>query len=116
MPLAAPVLNCSRAAIESTLKKEPNDVAALGDAAFYYSMNNEDPDQIMRWLDKAISIREERWLYHQKIDLLEKMKNYGEARKTAAKAIVYLKTEKPDNDGWEYSVREFEKKLKTWPD
>jgi len=104
------------ATIESTLKKEPNNVAALSSAAFYYSMNNEDPDQIMRWLNKALSIQEERWLYHQKIDLLEKMKNYDEARKTATKAIVYLKREKPDNDGWEYSVREFEKKLKNWPD
>lgn len=104
------------AEIKSTLKKEPDNVDALGHAANYYSMNNEDPDQIMRWLDKALSIREERWLYHQKIDLLEKMKNYDEARKTATKAIVYLKREKPDNDGWEYSVREFEKKLKNWPD
>lgn len=104
------------AAIERALNKSPNDVELLAEASFYYSMNNESTDQIMRWLDKALSIHEDRWVYVQKIDLLEKLKNYKEARKTAIKAIAYLKREKPDNDGWEYTLREFEQKMKTWPE
>jgi tetratricopeptide (TPR) repeat protein len=114
-----PIITKSRqkaaAAIEDALKNDPRNVATLNEAAFFYYMNNESPDQIMRWLDQALAVREDRWTYHQKIGLLEKMKNYAEARKTATKAITYLKREKTDNDGWEYSVREFETKLKTWP-
>jgi tetratricopeptide (TPR) repeat protein len=103
------------AAIESELKKDPNNVEVLAGASYYYSMNNESPDQILRWLDHALSVKEDRWVYRQKVDLLEQMRNYTEARKTAAKAISYLKREKPDGDAWELNVKMYESRIKTWP-
>jgi tetratricopeptide (TPR) repeat protein len=105
----------SIAAIESALKKDPNDVDALGGAAYYYSMNNESLDQIVGWLDRALSIKEDRWHYRMKIEALEKMKNYGEARKTASRLISYVQRDKENNPEWQDTVREYEGKLKTWP-
>jgi hypothetical protein len=101
--------------ISKHLEKNPNDAEAFSQAAFYYSMNNEDSAKSLQWLTKSLSIREDRWAYHQKINLLEKMKNYAEARDTANKALAYLNKEKPDRDGWEYSVKEIQEKMKSWP-
>lgn len=70
---------------------------------------------MLRWLNHALSVREDRRVYMQKVGLLGKMKNYPEARKAATSAITYLKLEKPDGDGWEHNMRMYEEKLRTWP-
>jgi len=76
-------------------------------------MNNEDSYQILEWIDKGLALREDRWLYNQKIEVLERTKNYSEARATATKAISFLQREKPI--GWDYDINEYEKLLKEWP-
>lgn len=101
--------------IEDELRAHPNDVNVLAEASYYYSMNNESPEQILRWLDRALSIEETHWVYLQKIELLERTKNYTEARRTALKAIDFLKREKPDGDAWVDRVSHIEGKLKSWP-
>jgi tetratricopeptide (TPR) repeat protein len=101
------------AEIDKVLNKNPNDQEALATASYYYFMNNEDAGQILQWLNKALGLGEERWIYYQKVDVLERMKDYGEARKTANTAIAFLSRTKPE--GWEYSVREYEKRIKQWP-
>lgn len=103
------------ATIEDGLRSEPDNVDMLATAAWFYEWNGLDRGQVMDWLNRALAIRDDRWVYHQKVEVLEKMGNYAEARTTAEKAIAFLKKAKPDGDGWEHSVRAFEKKLKRWP-
>lgn len=105
----------AKAHILEQVSLHPRDTDILANAAYYYSMNNEDSSQVLKWLNQALAIREDRWLYHQKIDLLEKMKDYAEARKTAVSAIAFLKKMTPDGDGWIHSVNGIEAQMKRWP-
>ena len=63
--------------IKTTLQDEPRNPDFLARASFYYSMNNEDPDQVLKWLDQAISLGGDRWVYHQKLDMLEHLEVIG---------------------------------------
>lgn len=101
------------AEIEKALKENPNDPELLSTAAFYYFMNNESPEQVLLWLNKALLLREDRWYFHQKVDILEKIKNYDEARKVAKTAIGFLARTRPVE--WEDSVRNYEQRMKSWP-
>lgn len=100
------------AEIANALEQKPNDQSLLSNAAYYYYMNNESRQQILQWLDKALAIEEDRWIYHQKFDVLERMKKYDEARKTANTAIAFLNRTKPEH--WEDGVRSLEERMKKW--
>jgi tetratricopeptide (TPR) repeat protein len=101
------------ATIKTTLENEPKNQEAYAMAAEYYTMNNEDPQQALSFLDKALALGEERWVYYQKVEVFEKMKNYAKARETAQAAIAFLKRTKPVE--WDYAVNEYESRIKTWP-
>jgi tetratricopeptide (TPR) repeat protein len=101
------------AEISTGLAQSPEDQDLLLQGAWYYYMNNENPAQALQWVDKALSISENRWAYEQKIDLLDRMKKYEEARKTVDRAVNFLNRTKPDE--WEATVKEYEVKMKHWP-
>ncbi|HEY8936203.1 MAG TPA: DUF2911 domain-containing protein, partial [Cyclobacteriaceae bacterium] len=101
------------AEINKVLNEKPNDIEALLSAAWYYYMTNESSEQILQWLNKALSIEEHRWALNQKVDVLVRMKNYKEARLTANTAIAMLKRTKPAE--WEESVKDYEDRMKGWP-
>lgn len=94
--------------------KSDNDDAYLL-AAWYYYMNNENTDQALAWVNRVLNSKQgdNRWAYNLKVDLLERSKNFSEARKTANEAIAFLTKEKPDE--WQVSVSEYESKIKRWP-
>jgi tetratricopeptide (TPR) repeat protein len=98
--------------ITKTINANPNDPERLSQAAWFYYMNNGDPQQILAWLDKALQSGDERWILHQRFDILERMKNYDQAAKSAARAIAFLKTTKPVS--WEDEVRYYEEKMTQW--
>ena len=98
--------------IKKALSEKPEDVELLTSAAWYYYMTNESSEQILQWLNKALSIKEDRWALAQKVDVLERMKNYKDARTTANTAIEFMKRTKPDS--WEDTVKHYEEKLKGW--
>jgi len=100
--------------INKVLNEKPNDIEVLTSAAWYYYMTNESSEQILQWLNKALSIKEDRWALSQKVDALVRMKNYKEARITAKAAIDLLKRTKPDE--WEESVKSYEEEMKGWPE
>jgi tetratricopeptide (TPR) repeat protein len=100
------------AGIEEAIESNPNNQDILSMASYYYFMNNEDPEKILKWLNMALALGEERWVYHQKVDVLERIKNYNEARKTAQAAIGFLTRTKPVE--WESSVRGYEARMKKW--
>ncbi|NJM27004.1 MAG: DUF2911 domain-containing protein [Bacteroidia bacterium] len=101
-----------KAAIAQALEKNPVSIDLLSQAAYYYTSLGENDEQVLAWLNKALAIHEDRWVYIQKIELLEKRKDYKQARSTAEKALAYLRKKKPDNDGWEHTMREIEAKIK----
>ena len=99
--------------IKTTLQDEPRNPDFLARASFYYSMNNEDPDQVLRWLDQAISLGGDRWVYHQKLDMLEHLERYNDARKAADEAIAFLQRTKPVE--WDDEIEIIRDKVKKWP-
>jgi hypothetical protein len=99
--------------IKTSLAKNYNDVDMLAMASWYYDMNNESGDQALQWLNRALSIKEDRWVYAQKIDILEKKKKFNEARKTIEAATAFLELTKPDE--WENSVKGYKTRMKSWP-
>jgi tetratricopeptide (TPR) repeat protein len=101
------------AAIGEAIESDPNNQDILSMASYYYFMNNENPEKMLEWLNMALALGEERRVYHQKVDVLERIKNYSEARKTAYAAIGFLTRTKPVE--WESSVRSYEARMKKWP-
>jgi tetratricopeptide (TPR) repeat protein len=101
------------AAIHQAVNANPNNPETLSRAAWFYYMNNDDPQQILAWLDKALLAGDERWILQQRFDILERMKKYNEAKKAAERAIGFLKTTKPIS--WEDGVRGYEERMKSWP-
>jgi hypothetical protein len=99
--------------IQTSVKGSPDDHARLAEAAYYYTMNNENPAQALKWLDHAIESGGDRWVYHQKVDLLEKLNRYSEARRAATAAMAFLRKRKPVE--WEAEVSTLEQKMKSWP-
>jgi hypothetical protein len=100
------------AEIAKAIKSNPNDPERLSQAAWFYYMNNDDPKQILMWLDTALQSGDERWILHQRFDVLERMQNYDLASKSAARAIAFLKTTKPAS--WEDEIRYYEEKMTHW--
>ena len=99
--------------IRESMQTHPNDPERLSQAAWFYYMNNEDPQQILAWLDKALTSGEERWILRQRVDILERMQKYDEAGKAVERAIAFLKKTKPTD--WEESVKGYEERMKRWP-
>jgi hypothetical protein len=100
-------------AIRHALDSAPRDPEILARASFYYTMNNEDPEQALKWLDVAIANGGERWVYFQKFDLLARLKKYPEARKAARDGIAFLKRTKPQE--WDGEISTYEGMMKAWP-
>jgi tetratricopeptide (TPR) repeat protein len=99
--------------IKKTLDTHPNDPERLSQAAWFYYMNNEDSQQILAWLDKALTSGDERWILRQRFDILERMQRYEEAAKSAQRAIAFLRKNKPVD--WEDGVKGYEEQMKSWP-
>ena len=99
--------------ITKGLEKDPENANLLAMASYYYFMNNENPEQILKWLDKAQALGGDRWVYQQKVDILERMKKYPEARKAADSGIAFLQRTKPQE--WETEVRMYQERMKNWP-
>ena len=95
------------------MKQNPRDPVFLAQASYYYAMNNLDPEQVLQWLDEAILLGGDRWVYHQKVDMLEKLRRYEEARKAASSSIAFLQRTKPVE--WKDEIEIIENKMKSWP-
>ncbi len=75
-------------------------------------MNNDDPKQILAWLDKALQAGDEDGS-SQRFDILERMQKYDEAAKAAERGIAFLTRTKPD--AWEEGVQEYKESMRRWP-
>lgn len=101
------------AEIKAAMERNPGDAALLAEASYYYSMNNLDYEQVLQWLDEAILLGGDRWVYHQKVDVLEKLRRYEEARKAAASSIAFLQRTKPVE--WSDEIEILETRMRSWP-
>ena len=59
--------------ITKSIKANPADPERLSQATWFYYMNNDDPQQMLTWIDKALESGDERWLLRQRFDILERM-------------------------------------------
>jgi tetratricopeptide (TPR) repeat protein len=98
--------------IRKSLKQNPDDPEQLSQASFFYFMNNDDPQQILAWLDKALQAGDERWILQQRFDILERMQKYDEATKAAERSISFLTRTKPDS--WEESIQGYKERMRRW--
>jgi len=105
------------ATINRELSGHPRDVYRYAQAAYYYYMNNENLEQALQWLNTAITqdgdLDGRRWVYEQRVDILERMRRYPEARKAVDEATVFLRRTKPAE--WETEIRGFSERTKSWP-
>ena len=99
--------------IRKSLQQNPDDPERLSQAAFFYFMNNDDPQQILTWLDKALKAGDERWILQQRFDILERMQNYDEAAKAAERSVSFLTRTKPDS--WEEGIQGYKERMRRWP-
>jgi len=99
--------------LSKSLNENPNDPDRLSQAAWFYYMNNDNPQQMLMWVNKALESGDDRWLLQQRFDILERMQKYGEAAKAAERAIAFLTTTKPD--AWEEGVQGYHERMKKWP-
>jgi tetratricopeptide (TPR) repeat protein len=99
--------------IRKSVQQNPDDPEQLSQAAFFYFMNNDDPQQILAWLDKALQAGDERWILQQRFDILERMQKYDEAAQAAEQAIAFLTRTKPDS--WEEGVQGYKESMRRWP-
>lgn len=101
------------AEITKSIEANPKDPERLSQAAWFYYMNNDNPQQMLAWVDTALENGDDRWLLRQRFDILERMQNYDEASKAAARAIAFLKTTKPVS--WEDGIRGYRESMQRWP-
>lgn len=99
--------------INSALTRMPRDPEVLSQASFYYTMNNEDPQKVLTWLDKAITNGGDRWVYHQKVDKLASLGRYSDARNAVRAAVAYLQKTRPVE--WENEISIYNEKMNRWP-
>lgn len=96
--------------IETQLAAHPTDSDNLSHAAYYLSMNNQEPQRLLGYVERALQIKEDGWYYELKINLLADAGRLDEARTTYQTALDYLRRTKPN--GWQ----EMEQHLKSIAD
>ena len=99
--------------IRKSVQQNPDDPERLSQAAYFYFMNNDDNQQILAWLDKALQAGDERWILQQRFDILERMQKYDEAAKAAEQSISFLTRTKPDS--WEEGIQGYKQRMRRWP-
>ena len=97
--------------INQTLAKNPS-ADNLSYAAYYLNMNNENPESLLQYINKALTIKEDWWYYEIKVDLLAKLKRWDEAKQATQQAIDLLTRVKPVD--WEITVRHFKETMNKW--
>jgi tetratricopeptide (TPR) repeat protein len=85
--------------IETYLAANPSDSDNFAYAAYYLSMNNYEPQQLLGYVDRALQIKQDAWYYEVKMNLLADAGRLDEARKTYQTAVDYLQKAKPN--GWQ---------------
>jgi hypothetical protein len=98
--------------IEEFLKAEPTNVDYLSNAAYYLDVNNQAPDLVLKYANRALEIQEEWWYYELKMSTLVKMNRIDEARKTHQKAIDFIRKTKPD--GWQETESHWKTITEKW--
>lgn len=87
----------------------PDDYEA---AVNYYLWHNGDRDQMMKFIDKGISLRNDRIWYYWKIDELIRLKKYDEAGKAAEAGIATIQKSGESPERKKELIADFEIKLK----
>lgn len=99
-------------AIEKFLADHPTDIDNLSFAAYYLDVNNQSPELMLAYADRALNIKEDWWNYELKMNALAKNKRFDEAQKTFEQAIKFLKREKPD--GWQETEKHWKSITQNW--
>lgn len=99
--------------IETYLSANPTDSDNLSYAAYYLDMNNQKPQRLLEYVDRALKIKEDGWYYELKMNLLAKAKRFDEARKVYQTAIEFLDRAKPE--GWQEMKKHLKGIAKQWP-
>lgn len=98
--------------IEKFLSDHPTDIDNLSFAAYYLDVNNQSPELMLTYADRALTMKEDRWYYELKMNALAKNKRFDEARKTFEQALKFLKREKPD--GWQETEQHWKSMTENW--
>jgi hypothetical protein len=81
-------------------------------AVNYYLWHNGDRTQMMKFIDKGISLRNDRIWYYWKVDELMRLKKYNEATKAAEAGIATIQKSDESPERKKELIADFEVKLK----
>ena len=81
-------------------------------AVNYYLWHNGDRDQMMKFIDKGITLRNDRIWYYWKVDELNRLKKYDEAGKAAEAGIATIQKSGESPERKKELIADFEIKLK----
>ena len=98
--------------IAAGLEKHPLDPNILSQASNYYLMTNESAEQILEWLETALTHGGDRWAYQLKVETLVRLKRYKEAQTAATQATQFLEKTKPVEYNTE--INSYHLRMKTW--
>jgi tetratricopeptide (TPR) repeat protein len=98
--------------IEANLAANPTDSDNLAYAAYYLSMNKQEPLRLVSYVDRALKIEEKWWYYELKMNLLADAKRFEEARQVYQTAIAYLNRAKPE--GWQETLQHLKGITEKW--
>jgi len=80
------------------LTRQSNNADLYAQAAEYLFYSNKQLEQGVTLVDRALQFGHELWFYRLKVDLLEKLKRYPEAKEAALQAIDAIKARKDWDD------------------
>jgi tetratricopeptide (TPR) repeat protein len=98
--------------IETHLAANPTDADNLAYAAYYLRMNNQEPQRLLGYVDRALQIKEDAWFYELKMNLLAEAGRVAEARTVYEAAIGYLRKARPAH--WQDTERHLKHLTEQW--
>lgn len=99
--------------IDQFIAANPNDADNLSYAAYYLELNNQEPERIIDYANRALTIEEDWWYYELKMNSLIKVNRVDEAKKTYQNALKFLRKSKPER--WQQTEKNWNAIVKNWP-
>lgn len=97
--------------IREALLKDPGNAELYEQVADFYLMTN-NLEEGLTMINKGLQIKEDRWFYHLKVEILKRQKNQAAANETITKAIAFLERTKPQN--WSQEIERYRRNVNLW--
>lgn len=98
--------------IRESLLRQPDNIDILAEATDYYLMSTNNLEEALKTVNKGLKVKEDRWLYHLKVEILKRQKNHSAAKDVTAQAIAFLERTKPAE--WSREIDRYKRNINLW--